>query len=364
MKNKARPEIKDISTSFMMFNGSGDIQKEDALPCSASGKDGSSGKIYCSCAPKFQMPDNFEETRSEETFPFESEQESDSQDSIPSNIHSLLHNNGPNLGVARKIKKSSKPEHQKAQCAQQVSIRDGRNRDTVSRVEKLRNMYLTGKLRYIPKHRQSLIIQPLKLSFLTAMYMTIPPTRTFRVLNYVFDYDSSVLRLQIDPEEFLKFFGNMRLIKRITSFVYDQGKRNWCLTFEERDPGLTAAHNFEYFGPCIDKWLDGLSNATAQVFKKWIHSKINASSRICAEAIKTIDLAPSAGRKLWLKKLKKETKDWLNTGKWVCRQSMMTTHDSQYSVQKMTVNGNMTDFLGFIPMLSDKQERFSIMDCF
>lgn len=221
MKKEARPAIKDISTPFMLFNGTGDIQREDALPCSASGKDCSSGKINCSCAPKFQMPDNFEDTRSEETFPFDSEQESDSQDSIPSNIHSLLLNNGPNLGVARKIKKSYKPEPQKAQCSQQVSIRDRRNRDTISMVEKLRNLYLTGKLRYIPKHRQSLIIQPLKLSFLTAMYMTIPPTRTFRVLDYVFDYDSSGLRPQKDPQEFLKFFGNMRLIKRITSIVYD-----------------------------------------------------------------------------------------------------------------------------------------------
>jgi hypothetical protein len=244
MRNKDRQAIADISTPFMLFIGSGDSKRKDALPCSASGKDCSSGKINCSCAPKFQIPDNFEESRSEETFPFDSEQESDRQDSIPSNIYSLLHNDGPNLGVARKIKKSSKPEPQKAQCAQQVSIRDGRNSDTISRVEKLRNLYQTGKLRYIPKHRQSMIIQPLKLSFLTAMYMTIPPMRTFRVLDYVFDYDSSGLRPQKDPEEFLKFFGNMRLIKRITSIVYDQGKRNWCYNFEERDPGLTAANNF------------------------------------------------------------------------------------------------------------------------
>jgi hypothetical protein len=81
----------------------------------------------------------------------------------------------------------------------------------------------------------------------------------------------------------------------------------------------------------VDQWLDGLTDATAQEFKNWIFSKINSSPRICAEAAKSMALAPPGAPKIWLKRLSKGTKNWINTQKYLCRQSTMTIHDSQYT---------------------------------
>jgi hypothetical protein len=100
---------------------------------------------------------------------------------------------------------------------------------------------------------------------------------------------------------------------------------------EERNPEFKEAYNFQQSIFCVEQWLDGLTDATAQEFKKWILSKINSSPRICAEALESIALAPPEGPKIWLKRLTRETKNWLKTQKFLCRQSTMTIHDSQYT---------------------------------
>ena len=155
----------------------------------------------------------------------DTEQEDDGQDSspdsMPSNIYSLSHSSGPNLGVARKIKKKIKTEPSKTQSTQEVSIRSRSSIDTRSRVERLRKLYENGKLCYLPRQGQTFILQPLKLSFLTPMYVRIPMFRTFRILDYIFDYDSSGLQQRRNDAEFQKWFGDMRSIKRITTITND-----------------------------------------------------------------------------------------------------------------------------------------------
>jgi hypothetical protein len=51
--------------------------------------------------------------------------------------------------------------------------------------------------------------------------MRIPMFQTFRILDYIFDYDSSGLQPHRNGREFQKWFGDMRSIKRITAITYD-----------------------------------------------------------------------------------------------------------------------------------------------
>jgi hypothetical protein len=203
-------------------DGDGTGKEEDAVRCAPPAeKDALSVKLYNSCNFKFNLPGSFDETVPEETLAMDSEQKSDGQDYMPSNIYSLPHFSGPNLGVARKIKKKMKTEPIKGPSSQEVSTRDGSTIDTGSRVERLRTLYESGKLRYLPRQRQTFILKQLKLSFLTPMYMRIPMFRTFRILDYIFDYDSSGLQPHRNGQEFQKWFGDMRSIKRITAITYD-----------------------------------------------------------------------------------------------------------------------------------------------
>jgi hypothetical protein len=138
----------------------------------------------------------------------DSELEDHGQDSspysMPSNIYSLPHSSGPNLGVARKTKKKIKIEPSKNSSSQEVSTRNRSTIDTRSRVERLRKLYENGTLRYLPSQRQTFILRPFKLSFLTPIYMRIPMYRTFRILDYIFDYDSSGLQPRRNRGEFQK----------------------------------------------------------------------------------------------------------------------------------------------------------------
>ena len=222
LKKKMITEIGAIPNLSRKSDGVGISQREAAVQCvPPTEKDALSGKLYNSCNFKFNLPGSPDESVSEETLVIDSEQENDGQDSMPSKIYSLPHSSGPNLGVARKIKKKIKNEPTKGSSPQEVSIRNGSMIDTCSRVKRLRNLYESGKLRYLPRQGQTFILQPLKLSFLTPMYMRIPMFRTFRILDYIFDYDSSGLQPHRNGGEFQKWFGDMRSIKRITAITYD-----------------------------------------------------------------------------------------------------------------------------------------------
>jgi hypothetical protein len=198
--------------------GEGEVAVRFASPAE---KDAISAKLNNSCNCKFNLPGFFDETVTEETLAMDSEQESDGQDSMPSNIYSLPHSSGPNLGVARKIKKKIKTEPSKGPFSQEVSTRNGSTIDTASRVVRLRTLYENGKLGYLPGQGQTFLFQQLKMAFLTPMYKRIPMFRTFRILDYIFDYDSSGLQPHRNGREFQKWFGDMRSIKRITAITHD-----------------------------------------------------------------------------------------------------------------------------------------------
>jgi hypothetical protein len=215
-------EIGAIPNLPRKYDGFGTAEGEEAVRfASRAEKDAISTKLNNSCNCKFNLPGFFDETQPEETLAIDSEQESYGQDSMPSNIYSLPHYSGPNLGVARKIKKKIKSEPSKGPFTQEVSTRNGSTIDTASRVVRLRTLYESGKLGYLPRQEQTFIFQQLKLSFLTPMNMRIPMFRTFRILDYIFDYDSSGLQPHRNSREFQKFFGDMRSIKRITTITND-----------------------------------------------------------------------------------------------------------------------------------------------
>jgi hypothetical protein len=225
LKKKIIAEIGAIPNLPRNTDGVGACQREDSVRCAPSlEKDAPSGKLYKSCKCKFNLPVCNDKTVAEETLAMDSEQfdgQESRQDSMPSNIYSLPHSSGPNLGVARKIKKKHKTEPRKESSSQIVSTRNRSMIVTRSRVERLRNLYESGKLRYLPRQGQTFILQKLKLTFLTPMYMRIPVFQTFRILDYIFDYDSSGLQPHRNGEEFQKWFGDIRSIKRITAITYD-----------------------------------------------------------------------------------------------------------------------------------------------
>lgn len=101
-------------------------------------------------------------------------------------------------------------------------------------------MYLTGKLRWVPQQQATLVLQPLGLKYLTPLYQQIPLFKNFRVLDYMFETDSSGCLAENNKQAPIKWFGDLRSIKRITSLTYSHHKKIWLYKLEERNPGIDS----------------------------------------------------------------------------------------------------------------------------
>jgi hypothetical protein len=95
------------------------------------------------------------------------------------------------LGVAKKIKKKTNTRLKESEEDRKLQQKSDIN--TLCRVERLQKMYESGKLRYDHEMQQTVIIRPLKLKFLSPIYPTLAPLKTFRILDYIFEFDSSGL---------------------------------------------------------------------------------------------------------------------------------------------------------------------------
>lgn len=95
------------------------------------------------------------------------------------------------LGLAKKIKK--KNNKRLKEYEEDIKLQKKSDMNTLIRVDRLRNMYESGKLRYDHEMQQTVILRPLKLKFLSPIYPSLQPLKTFRILDYIFEFDSSGL---------------------------------------------------------------------------------------------------------------------------------------------------------------------------
>jgi len=100
---------------------------------------------------------------------------------------------------------------------------------------------------------------------------------------------------------------------------------------EEKDPGLPGEQSTDSYTNLIHRWLDGLGDSTAQMFKQWMIEKIHSIPRIKSEGNRMIELAQGRESKIWIKKLSDKTKKWIAQYPYLSRWSVMTNYDDGYS---------------------------------
>lgn len=165
------------------------------------------------------------------------------------------------------------------------------------------------------------------------MFPSIAPQKTFRILDYIFEFDSSGLANQTNCVELTKWFSNLRAIKRIISITYNKNRKVYYYNMEERYPVMSLQHttNSNGYVEIVKRWLDGLCNSTAQKFKGWMLEKIGSIPKIKSEGCKLILLsAPATPKKIWIKKLSRATKNWIAQYPYIARWSAMTSDDEAY----------------------------------
>ena len=125
-------------------------------------------------------------------------------------------------------------------------------------------------------------------------------------------------------------FGDLRAIKRIVTIIYVPGRNVHYYNLEERDPEPAKEWSSDGCMDLVTRWLDGLSNQTAQVFKRSIIEKIENIQNTRLKAKNLLDLAQKVGPKFWIKRLSALTIKWIAQYPILARWSIMSYDDNTY----------------------------------
>ena len=68
-----------------------------------------------------------------------------------------------------------------------------RDHDTESKIKKLERLYYQGRYLLHPRKKRMIIVQQLKLKYLSPLWPTLAPTKQFRIYDYVFSIDSDCI---------------------------------------------------------------------------------------------------------------------------------------------------------------------------
>lgn len=237
-----------------------------------------------------------------------------------------------------------------------------RNHSTTPKVDKLRKLYYEGKYLLHPRKKTMIIANRMNLKYFNPIYPILCPQKQFRLYDYVFPVNSNLIIANSTGTDMTALYGDLKSIKRITSIEHDIDKRQFSLKIEERNPVSYNRCTGRFLNVEVTNWLEPSKSALDQKFKAALLKYINAISDVhFLIQMNSVQAMPD-GSKVWLKKIDKSTKKFIQGSAYISRVERISNDKSLGYLDKFIINEKMCEITGYMPELSDGESGFGILN--
>ena len=269
----------------------------------------------------------------------------------------------------RKIQKTKKKKERPKNEITELALFEkhfllNRNHSTIPKVDKLRKLYYEGKYLLHPRKKIMIIANRMNLKYFNPIYPVLCPQNQFRLYDYVFPVDSSLIMATSTNADMTAVYGDLKSIKRITSIVHDIKKRQFVLKIEERNPVSYNRCTGRVLNVEVTNWLESSKSALGQKFKGALLKYIDAMSDLhFLMQMNSVQARPD-GSKVWLKRIDKSTKKFIRGLAYISRVERISNDKCQGYLDKFNISEKMCDITGYMPTMSDGESGFGILNYF
>jgi hypothetical protein len=178
----------------------------------------------------------------------------------------------------------------------------------------------------------------------------------------VFPVNPNLIIANSTGADMTALYGDLKTIKRITSIEHDIDKRQFSLQIEERNPVSYNRCTGRVLNVEVTNWLEPSKSALGQKFKAALLEYINAISDVHFLMQMNSGQAMPDGSKIWLKKIDKSTKKFIQGSAYISRVERISNDKSLGYLDKFIISEKMCEITGYVPELSDGESGFGILN--